>query len=118
VTDTYDKINYWYGYNGNEIPVHPDTMVAAVTEHAGTFGLVRAGDVRWTRAGEPDDIIAFCITRLYVEPRKAREWWVLDFNTGAQSFVAVAGLNAVEEADPFGNATLVHVREVLPEPTQ
>ena len=110
MTDTYDKENHWYGHNSGECPVHPETMVAAVTEHAGTFGLVRAGDVRWTRAGEPDDIIAFCITRLYREPRKAREWWV-NIHTGGAERV----FQTREDADlnDLARIECIHVREVL-----
>ncbi len=116
MTETYDKENHWYGWNGGECPVHPETEVECVTANGVLFGVVPARVVSWTHleAGAVN-VIAFRIARFYREPKKPREWWILDFGTDAdqRSFIAVTGLNAAEEADPFHRATLIHVREVL-----
>jgi len=118
MTDTYDKENYWYGWNGGECPVHPETEVQWVSRDR-DCGTSRAKNVRWshyeTDTLEWADIIAFRITRLYREPRPAREWWVrvtnaeviplaYDTERGAEMGSLLDGRTAIE---------VIHVREVL-----
>ena len=33
MSETYDKENHWYGWNGGECPVHPETTIEAIVEH-------------------------------------------------------------------------------------
>jgi hypothetical protein len=67
---TYDKINHWYGWNGGGCPVHPDTEVFAIVRDFQVGVLWKgAGEMTWEHRQTDNDIIAFRITRLYVEPR-------------------------------------------------
>ena len=118
MTDTYDKINHWYGWNGGECPVHPETeidvMLACGEKQVGC----NAREFYWLHDSfQGRVIIAFRITRLYVEPRKAREWWITDFGTGSHFWLAYGSREAVNEGALSGSARIIHVREVL-EPTQ
>lgn len=72
--------NVWYGWNGGECPVHPDTVVrvsfkAPPEEYqANPFkGDSRAGDIAWYHDGCNDDVVAF---RVIKEHREPREFWV------------------------------------------
>ena len=67
MTETYDKLNHWYGWNGGECPVHPETVVEIGT---GSEQLEdRADEFSWSHDGDSGDIIAFRITKLHVEPK-------------------------------------------------
>jgi hypothetical protein len=111
MSDTYDKLNHWYGWNGGECPVHPETEVEWLTLGKDA-SISYAGNCRWSHR-DPDgfeaaDIIAFRVIKLYKEPRKPREWWL---NVRIDGHVDVYQPN---EAFPkTGEA--VYVREVLPE---
>lgn len=71
--------NIWYGWNGGECPVHPNTRVRAVyiesmyesvdedTTHARYF--------KWNSDSEP--IIAFKVEQEFKEPR---EFWAYELN--------------------------------------
>jgi hypothetical protein len=113
MTDTYDKENHWYGWNGGECPVHPETEVECVADNGVCFGVVPARVVSWTHleAGAVN-VIAFRITRLYREPRKAREWWVNVYDSRVEWYATayIAGGRAGDD-----RIECVHVREVLPE---
>lgn len=106
---TYDKENYWYGWNGGECPVHPETEVEVI--YRGRSPEVGpAGHEDWTHDDHPGDIIAFNIRKLYREPRKAREWWVNMYPDGSAAMVdskqRAVSIN-------YSGAEIVHVREVL-----
>jgi hypothetical protein len=110
---TYDKINYWYGWNGGECPVHPDTQVEVIYRGRSPE-IGPAGLEDWAHDDHSSDIIAFSIRRLYVEPRVPREWWVNCYNSYATMFLsraeadyAALGKNRIE---------CIHVLEVLEEP--
>jgi hypothetical protein len=111
MTDTYDKENHWYGHNGGECPVHPETEIEAMTVTGTLFGVCPARAVTWSHLeGGTINVIAFRITRLYREPKKPREWWVNvypDFS-GAWPTKSVADDQADSE-----RIECVHVREVL-----
>jgi len=111
VTDTYDKENYWYGHNGGERPVHPETLVTILFSDGSKQGAQRAGDVfGWTSG----NIAAFLILKLYREPRKAREWWVNVFSwTDGAATLYACELEA--KTSVVGVIETIHVREVLPE---
>jgi hypothetical protein len=108
MTDTYDKENHWYGWNSGKCPVHPETEVFFAfrdyDDRMEVFGGV-AKRAPWQCPG------GFHITKLYREPRKAREWWV---NVYAGTAMGVH--RSIEHADEhaaIGRTECVHVREVL-----
>jgi hypothetical protein len=116
VTETYDKIDHWYGWNGGECPVHPETEIETVFRD-GRKTLCKAQHEDWGHDGLRADIIAFRITRLYVEPKVPREWWVNVYEqpgmmTGLYNTEVEANRNAAGKLH-----TCVLVREVL-EPGQ
>ena len=118
MTETYDKINHWYGWNNEAdhpdmCPVHPKTIVEVVTKGSGPAGECEAKEWGWS-----SDIIAFRITRLYVEPKVPREWWINVYEQPGM----MTGLYSSEVAANMNSSRHLHecvlVREVLPEPTQ
>jgi hypothetical protein len=111
MTDTYDKENCWYGWNGGECPVHPETEVSAM-QHSGIELCQAAKHFDW-RSNSIIPIIAFRITRLYHEPKKPREWWLNKYDV-----VMDGPFVSTEDADDAaweGRTERIHVREVLPE---
>ena len=119
MSETYDNENHWYGWNGGECPVHPETRVEALVCEANGNILwqMAAKDLVWSNTVGIDPIIAFRITRLYVEPKVPREWWVNVYEqpgmmTGLYNTEVEANRNAAGKLH-----TCVLVREVL-EPTQ
>ena len=72
----------WYGWNGGECPVHPDTDVDVVChdlledEHESVRACAkeRAGDWCWSDESEP--IIAFRVVKYHVEPKVV---WVNEY---------------------------------------
>jgi hypothetical protein len=116
VTDTYDKINHWYGWNGGERPVHADTIVDTVDVDGGSWRGEASG-ADWSHDNRPNDIAAFRITRLYVEPKVLREWWVNVYPDDLDGCSYTTREKADQE-HASNRIECVHVREVLPEPTQ
>lgn len=111
MTDTYDKENHWYGWNGGECPVHPETKIEAAFAAVVETTIDVAGGFTWEHLNDRlSDIIAFRITKLYREPGKPREWWVNFYETHHGIF------DSKMDADVFSKRIeCVHVREVLPE---
>ncbi len=117
MTDTYDKINHWYGWNSGECPVHDDTLVE-VKFLIGSGAEMAASQWEWNHSGEAtEDIIAFRITRLYVEPKVPREWWVAISDHGLGPCIFYTQEDADRISEHWNNAEVIHVREVL-EPGQ
>ena len=95
MTETYDKLNHWYGWNGGECPVHPETRV----QTSGAWGLGTehpAHCIDWHNGG----LAAFRIIKLHVEPR---EFWL------SHGRVFKSYRDAVEV---FPACSITHVREV------
>ena len=69
----------WHGWNGGECPVHPDTIVEALSYdwNRPNFIELPAKDLGWHDDDRP--IIAF---RVVKEHREARELWVWEDMTG------------------------------------
>lgn len=69
----------WYGWNGGECPVHPETVVdVAVAATRGFIDLcesVLAGDFCWPHDGARP-IIAFRVVKHHVEPKVV---WVNEY---------------------------------------
>lgn len=69
VTTQYE-VDKWYGWNGGECPVHPETVVSylgLVSSGSVYYGETVAGKVYWK---EGTDIKVFKITDEYKEPRE------------------------------------------------
>lgn len=91
----------WHGWNGGECPVHPRSLVDFVFDSGGEQAFYEhiADTVYWTYGVASSEIIAFRVTKPYIEPPKPREFWVSECNGYAYD-------------DSFSGA--IHVREVLP----
>lgn len=61
----------WHGWNGGECPVHPKTIVDAVTTLVALPASV-AGAIGGWEADHSNPIVAFRVVKEYREPR---EWW-------------------------------------------
>lgn len=73
MTETYDKLNHWYGWNGGECPVHPETVVeCSYMDKRGLLsGVARSfpWDGQTFQGGATDRPCAFRIIKLHVEPK-------------------------------------------------
>ena len=109
MSEQYDKINYWFGWNGGECPVHPETLVTVLFSDGSKQVAQRGADVFGWTAG---NIAAFMILKPHVAPRVAREWWVNDYGAGQ-----FGDLYPTREDVPLVSHSIgiIHVREVLPE---
>ena len=100
MTETYDKLNHWYGWNGGECPVHPDTRV----QTSGAWGLGSehpAHCISWHNSG----LAAFRIIKLHVEPKVI---WVNEHDIKA----FVYSTKSSAETNARQNATRIAVRYV------
>lgn len=101
--------NVWYGWNGGECPVHPETVVDYVwVDHIfGTPCIIRslASEAKW-RCGI-SDIIAFRVIKEHKEPR---EFWI--YISGEYKEVFYDKDFALMQQDEFGGE-IIHVREVI-----
>lgn len=116
MTEQYDKENHWYGWNGGECPVHPETRVELrfFGRETNKFETdAPADEFRWDHMGTDGDIIAFRIVKLYREPRKPREWWVSVYPDKKIFRNNQGEANIACDCDPTCEKVLV--REVLPE---
>mgnify|MGYP003467751551 CR=1 FL=1 len=69
MSETYDKLNHWDGWNGGECPVHPETVVECAFDDGLPDLCVtakRANDYCW---GPISTIIVFRIIKLHVDPK-------------------------------------------------
>lgn len=94
----------WYGWNGGECPVHPETVVEirlGDRYYENDDMKDKAAEWFWNVTGG-EGIIAF---RVIKEHREPREFWVC----GGDAF------DSIHEAETHcGNAAdIIHVREVL-----
>lgn len=92
MTETYDKLNHWYGWNGGECPVHPETVVQA-SGVWGVNGEHPARCIAWDSTG----MAAFRIIKLHVEPKVI---WVNEHDERgfAYSSESIAIMNAGRDA--------------------
>jgi|GEM_PF-3882926 len=97
----------WHGWNGGECPVHPESEVQWVHQsHYGSTDM--AGDLTWKlgRTG----IVAFRVTKPYLEPKKPREWFALVNKYGD----IVETAKEVDELDQYAcEVECIVVREVV-----
>lgn len=100
------KVGKWYGWNGGECPVHPETVVQVVwlsdqNEYTDLSVNMIAGEA-WD-----SEVIAFRIINEHKEPR---EWWVW-------AGLLFCDVKDAEHECMLGNgdmSNIIHVREVLP----
>lgn len=85
----------WHGWNGGECPVHPDTRGEFVFADGSICTIKPAGAWGWDDTELP--IIAFRVTKPYVEPR---EFWI--YPDGAVDCIMYHEVDGA-----------IHVREVL-----
>lgn len=81
------EVGKWYGWNGGECPVHPQTVVQVrlYDQNADTCDMVQpAADWNWSHTSL-SEIVAFRIVTPYVEPKPKRECWIV---FGGDSIVA------------------------------
>lgn len=96
------KENIWYGWNGGECPVHPETVVEVVTDQG--LNPVQAHARGWIWDSMCSPIRAFRVVREYKEPR---EFWI---TSNHYEFAKVWDEN------PSGKEVFsecIHVREVI-----
>lgn len=66
-----------HGWNGGECPVHPKTVVE-VWFRCKDSDIWSAGGLEWKHSDEYDDIIAFRLVKLYIEPKVI---WVNEYGS-------------------------------------
>lgn len=109
------KPGIWYGWNGGECPVHPQTVVEVVKcqgRDAVADKPATADGYIWEEGHTIYPIIAFRVVKEYRQPREL--WHLLDhagevFDTFTDKDVARY------RANDCPGYTLVHYREVLPD---
>lgn len=92
--------NTWYGWNGGECPVHPETVVDVV----GFPGLCprdKASIYNCTSMDSP--IVAFRVIKEHKEPR---EFWLI-------SGVTFSTIERAIEFSKNSTGEIIHVREVI-----
>ncbi len=111
----------WHGWNGGECPVHPESMVKAIAANGNvksdqfTPALIeRAADtIDWGKLGDAKraPIVAFSVTKPYVEPPKPLEIWVNVYPDG--SFSSIYKNKESAEFNVAFKGRTAHFREVL-----
>lgn len=103
----------WYGWNGGECPVHPETMVQAVlydkTYADRPLDLYRNSERHvpakeligcWQHRAGLRHVIAFRVVKEHKEPR---EFWLCDDEVFGSRVMA----------ENWGGGEIIHVKEVL-----
>ena len=74
--------NIWYGWNGGECPVHPETLVEVMLQSG--FNDSGVGSTEWDWGICKNPIIAFRVIKPYREPREVylNEWSQYSFQNG------------------------------------
>jgi len=101
----------WHGWNGGECPVHPKSVVD-VKFNDGEECEEEEAEV-WDWETHFVKIIAFRVTKPYVEPPKPREFWINEY-PGCFG----TAYSSKAEADEGGGGIrirCIHVREVIEE---
>lgn len=69
----------WFGWNGGECPVHPETLVEVALPRGVSRDAVKASDCGWDAGSYP--IIAFRVVKEHKEPREV--WFQEGYMTGS-----------------------------------
>ena len=93
------ETNVWYGWNGGECPVHPETVVEVQFDT--DRDVEKAEHWGWQHhyEGWGSDIIAFRILKEHKEPR---EVWLIETDGNPKLFDGSDGLIAKRYAKEFG----------------
>lgn len=97
----------WHGHEGVDCPVHPESEVELVEDCMGvskSYGKAGSLCPSWER------VIAFRVTKPYVEPPKPREVWVCFDEVGS----ARGARDTKDGLSIFGHKDRRLFREVLP----
>ena len=102
----------WHGWNGGECPVHPKSVVDVKFNDGAEFKGQEAEDWIWNATCYK--IIAFRVTKPYVEPPKPREFWINEYVDG---FIGLPHDSQELAGNSRGDNLLrcIHVREVIEE---
>jgi hypothetical protein len=100
----------WYGWDGGECPVHPETMVETVWVNGDCKKGV-ASRWKWRVEGQIQYMIAF---RVIKEHREPREWWSLWSPSGnlIGNFTKDSA-HRKNDTHYNGKGCVIHVREVI-----
>ena len=101
----------WHGWNGGECPVHPESIVDVKFNEGTEYEGHEAEDWIWN--GKLYRIIAFRVTKPYVEPPKPREFWINEYAWGFSDLH-----DNKAEANEYATKNrirCIHVREVIEE---
>mgnify|MGYP003505259674 CR=1 FL=1 len=102
----------WHGWNGGECPVHPETVVDAMTRIV-ALPCSKAGRIGGWELPHDNPIIAFRVTKEHCEPR---EWWCVLNNMHSTIEAAEkfrADLDRDHPRSGWLDRPIIHVREVL-----
>lgn len=95
----------WYGWNGGDCPVHPETVVEWVSLEP-FFGTNPAKELTWDHNIDAGDILAFRVVKQYVEPPKPREFWLAKDGVWYETL-------EYARSQGYLPKNLIHVREVM-----
>lgn len=104
----------WHGWNGGECPVHPESVVCAVTAEGDVIDYC-AKEVAWYHDEDGGNVVAFRVIKPYVEPRKPREFWVNVYDDGGFGDLYSSADVAVGNASDNCKYRTVKLREVIEE---
>lgn len=98
----------WYGWNGGECPVHPETKVSSATPN-GIRPAKPARNLEWD--GESvNRVVAFMIIREHREPR---EWWITKCNGYTHPHDTLEAAQTYCRCNASMNPNIIHIREVI-----
>jgi hypothetical protein len=109
------EVGRWYGWNGGECPVHPNTIVDVTTAATGECQR-KAGSFDWSNESS-NPIRSFFVVTPYVEPskpKKPREFYIVAFKDVGSIAYTLPISRPPSCINVFGNQEIIHVREVLP----
>lgn len=100
-----------------EPPVHPKTLVNLVFSD-GSFDTDdwQAGEFNWSSVGDGPKIIAYAVVQEYVEPVKAREWWLF-WSEAKKDWLCSTDKHFAQRAHGNRDVPIIPVRKVLPDAT-
>lgn len=94
----------WIGWNGGECPVHPETVVEVALTDGPPY---ESTAEEWFWDAGRTRIVAYRVIKRYVEPKVAREFWLLGGSI-------CLNREAAERRNIRGHdGEIIHVREVI-----
>ena len=99
----------WHGWPSGACPVHPESVVDVKFNDGEECKGYHAEDWNW----DEDKIIAFRVTKPYIEPTKLREFWINEYKWGIGNVY-----ESKAEADECATDVrirCIHLREVIEE---